>query len=296
MPDNLTPENLRSSLQRNLVFVHGKGGVGKTLVSQAIAHRLSEGQKRTLWVTLEDPTRAIGEVQQLNSHLWTFNADFNLAFEEYAALKIGAAHLTRLFLKNKLMRYMAKVAPGIHELVLLGKIWHERLHYDHVVVDLPSTGHGLALFQSTDNFVRLFRGGPLNRDAEEMLDTFRDPLKTCHLIVALPEEMPLRESLELNDYLTKMFPENPAQFLVNRVFPEIPLTEEEKSELPQNWKSPVAHSLDEYAKKRYRLERFNLRLWKDANIQFGELDFIPPAPHDSLISTLSQQFQDKAYL
>src|SRR4051794_25069639 len=102
---------LAPPLNQNLVFVHGKGGVGKTAVSQAIALTLSEKREKTLWITLEDPTRPTGELKQINPHLWELNCDFTSSFEEYASLKIGIPALTRLFIQNKLMRYLAKAAP-----------------------------------------------------------------------------------------------------------------------------------------------------------------------------------------
>ncbi len=311
-------------LKRNLLFVHGKGGVGKTALSHAIASRLAEKGKRTLWTTFENPTRPSGEILQKSDCLWELNCDFTQAFEEYASMKIGIPALTRIFLQNKLMRYMSKAAPGIHELVLLGKVWYERNHFDHIVVDMPSTGYGIAMFQSTENFVKLFHGGPLNKDAEAMLGTFRDPESTAHLIVALPEEMPLRESLELSDYLKNLFPVNPALFFVNRLFPAPKLgppskrsqsTESNSSpefntskdpslaETPQDWPSPMATSAEDYARKRYLLENYNLRLWRDAGITFGKLGFVPLAgalspdsSFEKLVQNLATQLRTQAYL
>jgi anion-transporting ArsA/GET3 family ATPase len=262
-----------SAISRNLVFVSGKGGVGKTTVSQAIAQGLAEKGKRTLWTTFEDPTRPLGEIQPVGPNLWHLNCEATQAFEEYAALKIGVAKLAKLFLQNKLMRYLAKAAPGIHELVLLGKVWHERLNYDHVVIDMPSTGYGLAMFQSTVNFANLFKGGPVHRDAEEMLATFRSARETGHLIVALPEEMPLREALELNEFMRNLFPANPPSFLANRKFPQLRQAPENLG-APDDWATPVPTNLADYAAKRAVLEEFNLRIWRDREIVFGELPYL----------------------
>jgi anion-transporting ArsA/GET3 family ATPase len=297
-------------LNRNLIFVHGKGGVGKSVFSRALALSLSQKNSNTLWVTFEDPTRPVGELIKKSDTLSELNCDFTQAFEEYTSMKIGIPSLTRIFLQNKLMRYLSKAAPGIHELVLLGKVWFERNHYDQVVVDMPSTGYGLAMFQSTDNFVKLFHGGPLHKDALAMLETFRDPKLTAHVIVALPEEMPLRESLELSDYLKNLFPTNPCWFFANRLFPsstgidpgkevQDPLT----LETPRDWLNPIADSAEDYARKRYILERYNLRIWRDAGVPFGELGFVtldplmpPKTSLDFLIQNLAKQLRNKAYL
>ena len=278
---------LKAALQRNLIFVSGKGGVGKTAVSQAIALALSRqpatgrAAGRVLWVTFEDPTRPRGELIQRGPRLWHLNCDATLAFEEYASMKIGVAALTRIFLQNKVMRYLAKAAPGIHELVLLGKVWFERRNYDHVVVDMPSTGYGLAMFQSTENFSRLFRGGPLNRDAEEMLATFSDPKVCSQLIVSLPEEMPLRESLELEEFLLKLFPKNQPGFILNRRFPHVTAEADEKTSPPDSWPGPLAGSAEDYARKRSILEAWNLKLWESRGVRYGELGFVPYSPDPS---------------
>jgi hypothetical protein len=155
------------------------------------------------------------------------------------------------------------------------------------------------MFQSTDNFVRLFKGGPLYRDAVAMLETFRNPKETGHLIVSIPEEMPLRESLELRHHLQGILPENPPAFLVNRVFPEV-----QSPEIPYENQSvgakPLAESAEDYSKKRYWLERHNLRLWRDEKLSFQELGFLPPPPqvhiNEKIAHGLAKQLKEKGYL
>jgi hypothetical protein len=293
-----TSSILTSVLNRNLIFVHGKGGVGKTVLSQSIARCLAQKGHRTLWVALEDPTQPPGELKSIAQNLWYLNCDFTQAFEEYAAMKIRIPKLTQLFLKNKLMRYLAKAAPGIHELVLLGKPWFERLHYAHVVLDMPSTGYGLALFQSAENFAKLFRTGPLYQDAHSMTESFHDPAVTGHLIVALPEETPLRESLELNHFLTQLFPRNPAAFVVNRLFPEVPLQRKEAG-FDTDDNSPLANSMEDYSERRFQLEHHNMRLWREAQIQYGEFSYFPPSPTHAtagIVEQLSKQLITRMYL
>ena len=283
-PSNHDP--LKDALTRSLIFVSGKGGVGKTCVSQAIARALSKQPsgrgkttKRVLWVTFEDPFRPAGELKEISPNFFELNCEAQTAFEEYTSMKIGIPTLTRILVQNSLVRYLAKAAPGIHELVLLGKVWYERTRWDHVVCDMPSTGYGLAMFQSTSNFADLFRGGPIHSDAESMLETFRDPQECSQLIVSLPEEMPLRESIDLQAFLLKLFPANTPAFLVNRRFPHPPETLQNDSSGVSDQASPLASSPIEYAERRAKLEAFNLRIWREVGLGFSELGYIPPRPN-----------------
>ncbi len=287
-------DSLRETLARRLLFVGGKGGVGKSAVSEGIARAHAARGFRTLWIVIEDPLTPLGRKERIAERLERLNAEASAAFEEYAALKIGVASLTRVFLKNKLMRYLARAAPGIHELVLLGKIWYERERYDRVVVDMPSTGYGITLFQSTANFARLFHGGPVRRDAEAMLDSFRDPGVCGHLIVSLPEEMPLVESLELRGFLAEMFPKNAAAFLVNRLFPVADPEAEAREGPPSSWKSPFASSALDYARKRSILEAHNLGIWEREGIPYGKLPFVPPSSIN-LAEILATELAERGY-
>lgn len=259
--------DLKGASQRNLIFVGGKGGVGKTLVSHALARGIARTRPslRVLWVQVESPLRAPGEIVPEDGfrNLGTLNCEATTAFEEYASLKIGVPALTRIFVKNAFVSYLAKAAPGIPELLLLGKIWAERERYDRVVVDMPSTGYGLAMFQATRNFSQLFSGGPFHRDALHMLETFGDPARTAQVLVSLPEEMPMVETLELKRFLLDLFPGNEPALVLNRVWPRIAEAEKQVGSDPSAWTTPLARTVAEYALKRSVVERKNRALWPD---------------------------------
>lgn len=278
--------HLEDVLSRSFVFVSGKGGVGKTTLSQAIAKNTALKGFKTLWVTIEDPLREPGEVHEVEPNLFYFNCDSQVAFEEYLKLKIHVPGLASLFVNNRMIQFMGQAAPGVKDIVLLGKIWHSIRQFPRIVVDMPSTGYGLAMFQSTRNFTQMFKGGPIQKDADRMLETFEDKSQTGHLIVALPEEMPLRESIELNHNLLKIFPDNPAAFIVNRSFP--------KANLPApSSHTPLADSVTDYIARRNKLEELNLEIWKTADIAFRKIDFVPNSGnHAALVDKIARKLRE----
>ena len=287
---------IREEPFQKMYFVHGKGGVGKTLFSKALARSLPG---RVLWICFEDPTRKPQELRRIRTPdapgatpqptiLEELNCDSSASFQEYVGLKIGVPALAKLFLQSKLVQYLSQAAPGIRDLVLLGKAWALRTDYDHVICDMPSTGHGLAMFQSMGNFSNLFGAGPLARDAESMLVTFNDPQVCRHWIVSLPEEMPLVESLELGTTLKEILPANPARFIVNRLLPGSldPVTAK-KLGSPSDWTTPVATSFEDYARKRWSREHANLEIWNSQNIGFESVPQFPTSGADLLGSAVN---------
>lgn len=260
---------LKQTLERRLVFVHGKGGVGKTAISLACANALAHRGLRTIWVTFEEPTREQGHEMNLSLNLYHLNCETHRAFEQYVDTHLPLGAFARIFTGNGFIRYLVKAAPGFRELILVGKAWDLTHHYDHVIVDMPSTGYAIAMFQAVRNFHKLFSGGRVRQNTEKVLHTFEDPLTCAHLIVALPEETPLRESVDLAHALRELFPGNPPSYLVNRVFPDS-LRE------PASLAASFIHS-------RVALEAQNLKIWDELSISYERMERVPDCtrPGDS---------------
>lgn len=279
---------LHEILKCHLIFVHGKGGVGKSTLAYSLSQILSES-KKTLLVSIEDPTLDPGIKKTINARFDHLNNDSKKSFEEYISIKMGSPLLAKLFFQNKLMQYLASAAPGTRELTLLGKIWYELKSYDHVVVDMPATGHGLTMLQAVQNWAKLFKGSIFAKDSEEIIRTLNNPKKTGNVICALPEEMPLVESLELYESLGRIIPHPLVSFIANRVFP-LAIS---NNEAPTSLK-PYSETALEHVIQKNKLENDNLKQW--GSFLFLKIPYFEPYStaqiQNQMVDYLNQQLKE----
>ena len=129
----------------------------------------------------------------------------------------------------RIFQYLAAAAPGLDELVTLGKIWelaqpqrqNERNRpYDVTVVDAPATGHGLAMLRAPRTYADIAKVGPIARHAGTIAAFVTDPSATAVVAVALAEEMPVNETIDLQERLADGIGVPLAAVLVNAVLPE----------------------------------------------------------------------------
>lgn len=209
-------EPLRSLLDRRLVVVTGKGGVGKTAVACALAEAARRAGKRVLLVEtaaheevaacFEPDARPIGHAgRTLAPGLHALRIDPHAALAEYVGLQLRLAVVTDRILRSEIFGQLLEAAPGWRELIVLGKIWHleqrtdragRKLH-DLIVVDAPATGHGLTFLDVPRVAQQAIRAGPLARHAGWVEALVHDPVRTVLLPVTLPEELPVLETREL---------------------------------------------------------------------------------------------------
>src|SRR5207244_926396 len=111
---------------------------------------------------------------------------------------------------NRLVGYFLRFVPSLQELVMLGKIlFHLRekrpdgsYRFDRIVIDAPATGHAITFLSVPQVVVDTVPPGPLANDATWMRDLLVDPQTTGAVLVSLPEELPVNETLELHQALT----------------------------------------------------------------------------------------------
>jgi anion-transporting ArsA/GET3 family ATPase len=206
---------VRGILDRRLIFVTGKGGVGKSTVATALGLLAARRGLRTIVAELasqEHVQNAFGgegarfQEVELAPGLFTISIDPQNAMEEYLQLKTGA--LGYLLGSSKLFSAFAMATPGMRELLSIGKIWElaqleRRSHggsaYDLVIVDAPATGHGLGILRTPRTFAEIARVGPIAHQGRVIAATLADRSFTALLVVATAEEMPVNETLAMRD-------------------------------------------------------------------------------------------------
>jgi anion-transporting ArsA/GET3 family ATPase len=204
-----------SPLAMRLLLVAGKGGVGKTTVSVALALAAAKRGKRVLLVEVS-PRETLSRLfdaplgghaeHSVAENIWTLNLDPHLALEEYLESQLHVRTLVRMVTGNPLFQRLVEVAPGWRDLLTLGKVWHlerqqdpktGRPRYDLLIVDMPATGQGLAMLRTPRAFVKAFRFGPAKLHSQWVWDLIEDPKRTRLLLVTLPEELPVKETIEM---------------------------------------------------------------------------------------------------
>jgi anion-transporting ArsA/GET3 family ATPase len=228
-----------SLFDKRLIFVTGKGGVGKSTVSAALGVAAAQEGKRTIIceVAQQERISSLFERQGVGYHeveiaprLSVFSIDPQRALEEYLQLQIRIRPLYELLFKNRIFTYFAAATPGLRELVTVGKVWElaqldrkvkKGAKYDLVIVDAPATGHGLGLLRTPKTFGEIARVGPIKRQADTIYDFITDRNLTAVLAVAWPEEMPINETLDLQRRLTEELGMPLDRIILNGIYPDL---------------------------------------------------------------------------
>lgn len=222
-------------LDKRLLFVTGKGGVGKSTVAIAIGLAAARSGRRTMVAELAgqhrvsealDGSVAAFTETRVADGLYTISIDPNGAMREYLHLRAGP--LGDLLGSSRMFAYFAAATPGMRELLQIGKVWElaqldrrakRSGGYDLVVVDAPASGHGAGMLRTPRTFADLARVGPIAHQGRRIDEMIRDRRRTAIVAVALPEEMPVTETLALRAELRSELGHDLDLAIVNAVAP-----------------------------------------------------------------------------
>jgi anion-transporting ArsA/GET3 family ATPase len=219
-------------LDLELVFVTGKGGVGKTTVAAALALLAAERGKRVLACEVD----AKGDLASLfeaaptdfNGRLvapgvTAMSMDTEASLREYLKLNLRIPVVGRIGPLAKAFDFVATAAPGVREILTVGKLAYEvrERHFDLVVVDAAATGHVVGQLAAPQAINDLVKVGLIRSQTDWMLDILSDETRTGLVAVTTPEEMPVNETLELAERLAAETTVTLSSVVVNRVLPEL---------------------------------------------------------------------------
>jgi anion-transporting ArsA/GET3 family ATPase len=224
-------------LDRRCLFFTGKGGVGKSTMAAATAVLAASVGKRVLLIEVDAKgdvpaqfeQRAVGfEPREVYPGVRAMAMDTEASLREYLKLNIRVPIIGRLGPLAHALDFVATAAPGVKEILTIGKIAWEtresiqgRAEHDIVIVDAAATGHIVAQLGAADAIQELMDVGPLREQTRWVADLIADPAVTAVNIVTTPEEMPVAETIELVGRLRAEVEAPLGAVIVNRVLPEL---------------------------------------------------------------------------
>ena len=221
-----------SILDRRLIFVTGKGGTGKTTVASALALLAASRGKKVLICEVdakgemaayyEAPPTSFKQ-REVQPGVFAMTMDTEASLREYLKLQLRIPIVGRIGPVAKAFDFLAAAAPGVREILTMGKLCFEVRDgdWDLVVVDAPASGHIVGQLAAPQAVNGLVKVGLIRTQTGWMLDLLSDPAVTGLLAVCTPEEMPVSETIELAVRVREETTVDLAAVVVNRVLPEL---------------------------------------------------------------------------
>jgi arsenite/tail-anchored protein-transporting ATPase len=199
--------------RRKLVLVTGKGGVGKTTLAAALARRAQAAGARVLAAEVSTDVATASPLMRMLGHPEARSTDPVRLESGLSGVRLVPSAGHRRFLQaslrvkmlvdaamrsSALNRFLmaAPAFPEVGTLFQLVSLLREN-DFDHVIVDLPATGHAIGLAALPQTVLRVVPSGLIGDAIREGLELMTDPDRGHALLVTLPEAMPVSETMEL---------------------------------------------------------------------------------------------------
>ena len=216
-----------------MVFVLGKGGVGRSTVATALGAGLAAHGRHVLiaqWAVADPISTWFGRppagyaAAPLAENLATMNFSTEAALEQYFVAHLGMRGFFRAVIANRHVRQATRAAPGLDELMFLGMVmWLTTLargelgwSYDHVIVDPPAMGHGESLLAMPRVTGALGLGGLLATECARVAAMIGDPARSAVVVATTPDELAVEETREFWPRIARELGRPPLAVVVNR--------------------------------------------------------------------------------
>ena len=235
-------------LERSLVYVSGKGGSGKTTVTACLQIAAEHHGRRAVVCEVGGSDLIPGSV----------SIEPHAALTEWIRSQPGGALAAPLLGRSRAFSDFVAAAPGAKELVTVGKFIDlaRSKGNDTVIVDAPSTGHALGMLSAAQTVSQITAHGPIGAQARDLHEHLADLELTAYVGVSLPEEMSLRELLELDAGLHRAVGRGLDLVVVNAVYPDHFTASEAEQLRPLAARSPaIRAALDEHRQAEAHAQR-----------------------------------------
>ena len=225
-------------LAPKILVVAGKGGVGRSTVAAALAIVAARRGRKVCIAEVDRKgtlPRLFGrapsryEPSELRPGIWGLTILPEQALEEYLEVQYHMKRMSKLFKSTHFVDYITTAAPGLEDILVLGKIWYleqdrssgRRDSFDTIIVDAPAAGHMLSFLSAPMGLSDAVQVGPIKRQADWLVEMLRDPDRTQVHLVTLAEDMPVAETLETARALATRVGVSQGVTFANAIYPNI---------------------------------------------------------------------------
>jgi anion-transporting ArsA/GET3 family ATPase len=281
-------------LDRRLLFVSGKGGVGKTVATASLALFAFRHRKRVLVVELSPYGRMrelLGgpepgpEPAEIQPRLELVRIEPRRALADFLRSVLPIRALRERLLASHSFSILTAAAPGIEEFLTLAKIvelesqhlgLRRRPRYDLVLVDAPATGHSLPLLATARTLMEMMPIGSIGKTAAEVTRALADARRTAAVIVTIAEEMAVNETIEIAASLARGGTVALGPLIANAFWPERFAADEARWLLSSGLDAsdPLVAAGRYHVEKRRRAEEQLARLRAELRVEPVKLPFV----------------------